>query len=185
MGAFARLAERDRMPKIWTPAAFLFMVLAGLSTAALSRDPIATSGGPEITNIIGCVAFEHENFEGSSTDMPKGTRIGYVGDGPNDTISSIACTTDCVLTGYEDRGFGGNWHFWRGNIAYVGDDWNDRISSLTVACEAPKPPPPPAAGVLVPEQSTGPSPFGAPVNPDLDKVTPSPKFDWHIYQKDK
>ena len=82
------------------------------------------------------------------------------------------------MTAYEHNDFGGDWHFWRGNIAYVGDDWNDRISSLTVECSAAKPASPPGKGssdVLVPEESTGPSPFGSSEPPPKDLgIVPKP-----------
>jgi hypothetical protein len=62
----------------------------------------------------------------------------------------------------QDRDLHGPSH-WRSNIAYVGDGWNDRISSLIVECNAEQPSAPSlenSSDVLVPEESTGPSPFG-------------------------
>jgi hypothetical protein len=125
--------------------------------------------------MIGCVVFEHETFGGGSRNVQPGTRLKYVGS-LNDKVSSIACTTGCSMTGYEHNDFGGDWHFWRGNISYVGDGWNDRISSFTVECSAARPSNQPGKGssdVLVPQESTGPSPFGTsePSSKDLGIVT--------------
>jgi hypothetical protein len=134
-----------------------FAVVAVMPTTVLARGPIASSKGPDYG--IGCTFFDDENFQGSSYDAPDGTYLTYVGGDWNDRISSIACTSRCALTSWEDRGLGGAKKTWRGKMIYVGDEWNDRISSVSVKCSAPESPPK-TAPVLVPEQSKGPSPFG-------------------------
>ena len=173
--ARAAMSTRRSTPTKWWKAIAL-AVIGGMPVTALAKGPIGTSGGPDVTNIWGCILFEHEDFAGSATDVTQGTRQRYVGDSWNDKISSIACRSGCVLTTYEDRDFGGDWHFWRGNMAYVGDAWNDRISSLTADCSEAKQQSQPeqdSSTVLVPQPSTGPSPFEpspppTPVNP-VDK----------------
>ena len=74
--------------------AVMALALSGAAPmAALAEGPVGTSGGPEITNIRGCVAYEHENFAGSSFDIVDGTRRPHIGDDWNDRISSIACSS--------------------------------------------------------------------------------------------
>jgi hypothetical protein len=164
--------------------------VAAMPAGALARGPIGTSGGPDVTNIFGCIVFEHENFDGGQFDVPEKTRSRDIGTW-NDKISSMACSAGCSMTAYEHNDFGGDWHFWRGNIAYVGDDWNDRISSVTVDCSAAPPPTPPGAGssdsVLVPQESTGPSPFGSsePSPEDLGIVPLPPGGTKNFLQKMK
>jgi hypothetical protein len=156
--------------------AVMFLAVSGAAPmAALAEGPVGTSGGPEITNIRGCIAYENENFAGSSFDIVDGTRHPHVGDDWNDRISSIACSSGCVMTTYEDINYAGDWHFWRGNNSYVGDDWNDRMSSFTVDCSEAQPQSQPKQGssnVLVPEPSTGPSPFEPP--PAIESVPKPP-----------
>ena len=156
------------MLRNWVTA--MFLASATWPAAAVAEGPIGTSAGPDIGNVDGCIVFTDENFGGASRNMIRGM-LGYVGDPLNDQISSIACTTDCSMTTYQDRDFHGPSHSWRSNIAYVGDGWNDRISSLIVECKSTARSSPPEQGseVLVPQESTLPSPFGPPVDP-IDKL---------------
>jgi hypothetical protein len=61
------------MAKKWMTVMVL-AVSGAVPMAALAEGPVGTSGGPEITNIRGCIAYENENFAGSSFDIVNGTR---------------------------------------------------------------------------------------------------------------
>lgn len=83
---------------------------------------------------VGCVYYEHRDFQGASFSVQGSTASNYIGDQWNDRISSIACSPGCSVTVWEHANYGGQ--AWRvgGSVPWVGQYWNDRISAFDQRC---------------------------------------------------
>jgi hypothetical protein len=112
--------------------AIVFAGLVSFESEAIARNGICSTN---TTAQTGCVAYEHEDFQGNHQDLGPNRIYNYVGGRMNDAISSFRVAPGCRFIAWEHRDRGGaSKVFETGDCQYVGDDWNDRISSWECRC---------------------------------------------------
>ncbi|MDC3962933.1 peptidase inhibitor family I36 protein [Polyangium jinanense] len=79
------------------------------------------------------VFFEKPNYEGRSYSADAGSSVPRIGNGWNDTISSIKVASHCTVAVYEDPNFGGEPLTLSDDASTLGI-WDDKISSFYCAC---------------------------------------------------
>lgn len=87
----------------------------------------------------GVIFYEHRDYDGNAYGPIKPGDYGWVEDVgiPNDSISSwrivgLEDPTNCTVTFYEHRNFGGAERPYTGDVKWIGPQFNDRLSSFKI-----------------------------------------------------
>jgi hypothetical protein len=99
----------------------------------------------------GCTIYEHSELGGDRSGLSvwnefldggdqgtamSGEAVAYLGEGWNDTVSSVRVTRGCALTLYEHAGFGGaSVRFGPGTHDLADTWWNDRATGARCTCQ--------------------------------------------------
>lgn len=81
-----------------------------------------------------CVMYQHADYRGRAYRLGPNARVGYVGNGFNDQMSSARVARGCRLTVHEHARFRGARRSYGDDVSFVGRRWNDRVSAASCTC---------------------------------------------------